>query len=58
MMEVVKVGKRKFIIAARIKNQGNGVTCGTGGLYAPVGEGSKASFWDEMATLMAEWDIP
>lgn len=54
----MKVRNRKFMIASQIKNRRNGFVCGIGRLYAPVGEGSKASFWEEMSTLMAEWDIP
>lgn len=58
MVEVVEVRKRKLKIAAGNKNQGNGVIRGIGGLYRPILEGSKASFWEEMAIFMAESDIP
>nr|XP_016483106.1 PREDICTED: uncharacterized protein LOC107803833 [Nicotiana tabacum] len=57
-LEVKEIRKGVFSLAALVKDRVSGVEWGFGGVYGPVGEGSKVSFWEELANIMGEWDIP
>ncbi|OIT27923.1 signal peptide peptidase-like 2 [Nicotiana attenuata] len=57
-LEVKEIKKGVFSLAAFVKDRVSGVEWGFGGVYGPVGEGSKVFFWEELANMMGEWDIP
>nr|XP_009761079.1 PREDICTED: uncharacterized protein LOC104213303 [Nicotiana sylvestris] len=57
-LEVKEIKKGAFSLAALVKDRVSGVEWGFGGVYGPVGEGSKVFFWEELANMMGEWDIP
>nr|XP_009599700.1 uncharacterized protein LOC104095304 [Nicotiana tomentosiformis] len=57
-LEVKEIRKGAFSLAALVKDRVSGVEWGFGGVYGPVGEGSKVSFWEELANILGEWDIP
>nr|XP_033516418.1 uncharacterized protein LOC117280782 [Nicotiana tomentosiformis] len=57
-LEVKEIKKGVFSLADLVKDRVSGAELRFGGVYGPVGEGSKVSFWEELTNVMGEWDIP